>query len=40
MDVFAPVRTLYLRFGFQECSPFGEYRLDPYSTCMTLELRP
>ena len=39
MDAFAPARTLYLRFGFHECPPFGEYHVDPYSTCMTLELR-
>src|SRR5207237_1067587 len=26
---FAPARTLYGTFGFVECGPFGDYRLDP-----------
>jgi putative acetyltransferase len=32
---FAPARALYARFGFVECGPFGDYRLDPCSTFMT-----
>jgi len=28
---FSPAITLYEKFGFKECGPFGEYRLDPYS---------
>jgi putative acetyltransferase len=39
MDAFAPARALYARFGFVGCPPFGNYRVDPYSVCMTLELR-
>jgi putative acetyltransferase len=36
---FAPARALYTRFGFQECGPFADYKLDPYSFFMTLELQ-
>jgi putative acetyltransferase len=35
---FAPARALYRRFGFRECPPFGNYRVDPFSVCMCLEL--
>jgi putative acetyltransferase len=35
MAAFAPARVLYARFGFVECPPFGEYREDPHSVCMT-----
>jgi putative acetyltransferase len=35
---FAPARTLYARHGFVECPPFGNYRPDPNSVFMTLEL--
>ena len=35
MDAFAPARALYTRFGFVACAPFGDYREDPYSVCMT-----
>jgi putative acetyltransferase len=38
MAAFAPARALYARFGFVECPPFGDYRLDPNSVFMTLEL--
>lgn len=37
---FAPARALYARHGFVECAPFGDYRPDPHSVFMTLELRP
>jgi len=39
MAAFAPARALYARFGFEPCAPFAEYREDPYSVCMTLNLR-
>lgn len=39
-DFFAPARALYARHAFVECEPFGEYRRDPHSTFMTLELSP
>lgn len=35
---FLPARALYARHGFVECGPFGEYREDPNSVFMTLEL--
>ncbi len=38
MDEFLPARQLYERFGFKICDPFGNYRLDPNSLFMTLEL--
>jgi putative acetyltransferase len=37
---FLPARALYARHGFVECPPFGEYREDPNSVFMTVELRP
>ena len=38
MDAFVPARTLYARYGFAECGPFGDYSPSPNSTFMTLEL--
>ena len=38
MDAFAPARALYRRLGFRECPPFAQYRLDPNSVFMTLDL--
>lgn len=38
MDAFAPARALYARHGFVLCGPFANYREDPYSNFMTLEL--
>lgn len=38
MDGFVPARTLYASVGFVECEPFGDYTVNPYSTCMTLSL--
>ena len=35
MQAFAPARRLYERFGFEYCSPFGDYSEDPYSVFMT-----
>jgi putative acetyltransferase len=37
-DAFIPARTLYASFGFEYCGPFGEYKLDPLSSFMTLAL--
>jgi putative acetyltransferase len=39
MEAFAAARALYARFGFVACAPFGDYRLDPNSVFMTLDLR-
>lgn len=38
MASFVPARRLYAAFGFEECGPFADYRIDPYSTFMTREL--
>jgi putative acetyltransferase len=35
---FEPARGLYATFGFRYCGPFGDYREDPNSVFMTLEL--
>lgn len=35
MTEFAPARTLYERFGFGYCEPFGDYVEDPNSVFMT-----
>ena len=37
-EFFRPARTLYAKYGFTECGPFGDYVLDPNSIFMTLEL--
>jgi putative acetyltransferase len=37
---FLPARELYARHGFVECGPFGDYREDPNSVFMTVELEP
>jgi putative acetyltransferase len=37
-DPFLPARKLYESRGFTECPPFADYREDPFSICMTLEL--
>ena len=38
-DGFVAARTLYESFGFIYCGPFGDYKPDPHSAFMTLELR-
>ncbi|WP_456295091.1 GNAT family N-acetyltransferase [Vibrio sp. AK197] len=38
MAFFSPARRLYHRYRFNECEPFGDYQLDPYSLFMTREL--
>jgi putative acetyltransferase len=38
MAAFAPARSLYAGAGFVVCEPFGDYRLSPNSTYMTLYL--
>lgn len=37
-DAFLPARRLYERYGFVCCGPFADYKLDPHSVFMTLEL--
>ena len=36
---FEAALALYRNFGFVECGPFADYRDDPFSRFMTLELR-
>ena len=38
MDAFDPAKKLYELFGFQYCNPFADYKDDPNSVFMTLEL--
>jgi len=35
---FAPARALYTSFGFALTDPFADYRLDPFSVFMKLDL--
>lgn len=37
-DAFIPAIALYKKYGFEECAPFGEYKLDPYSLFYTKTL--
>jgi len=39
MAHFQPARALYRRFGFTDCEPFADYRPDPNSVFMSLDLR-
>lgn len=39
MPYFEPACRLYTSFGFEHCSPFADYREDPYSVFMTKEIR-
>ncbi|MBU0912251.1 MAG: GNAT family N-acetyltransferase [Gammaproteobacteria bacterium] len=38
MDYFAPARFLYRSFGFELCGPFAQYKEDPNSVFMLLQL--
>ena len=38
MDYFLPAQALYLKHGFSFCAPFANYKEDPYSRFMTLNL--
>jgi len=37
-DPFAPARALYASFGFVLTDPFADYRIDPFSVFMKLDL--
>ncbi|MDJ0654583.1 MAG: GNAT family N-acetyltransferase [Xanthomonadales bacterium] len=37
-EAFVPALRMYEKFGFQYCGPFAQYREDPFSRFMTLEL--
>jgi len=39
LPYFAAARALYQNHGFVECAPFGDYKPDPASVFMTLDLR-
>ncbi len=38
VGAYAPARALYSKSGFVVCGPFADYRHDPHSIYMTLEL--
>lgn len=40
MPFFLPARSLYRKFGFNECPPFSNYKEDPNSVFMTINLKP
>lgn len=35
---FEPAQKLYESFGFRYCGPFGDYKEDPHSVFMTLQI--
>jgi putative acetyltransferase len=37
-EFFRPARSLYEKYGFDYCEPFGDYTLDPHSVFMTRTL--
>lgn len=37
-EAFAPAVSLYRKFGFTDCGPFGDYQPDPHSRFMTRSL--
>lgn len=37
-DYFKAARNLYEKFGFSYCEPFADYKLDPNSKFMTLDI--
>ena len=37
-EAFKPAQKLYARFGFTTCGPFADYKADPNSVFMSLEL--
>lgn len=37
-DYFKPAHALYSKYGFVDCGPFGNYRDDPNSVFLTLDL--
>jgi putative acetyltransferase len=38
MPAFLPAQRLYERFGFRYCGPFADYRPDPNSVFMTMDV--
>lgn len=37
-EAFEPAHALYVKFGFEYCGPFADYREDPFSRFMTIAL--
>jgi putative acetyltransferase len=37
-EYFRPARAFYLSHGFSQCGPFGDYKADPNSVFMSLDL--
>jgi putative acetyltransferase len=37
-EAFIPAIKLYKKYGFNECVPFGSYKLDPFSMFFTKEM--
>lgn len=37
-EPFRPAQSLYARYGFTECEPFGDYVSDEFSICMSRSL--
>ena len=35
---FLPAQKLYRSFGFEDCGPFADYKEDPHSVFMALQL--
>ena len=40
MAFFDPARRLYESFGFSYCDPFADYKIDPNSVFMSVDLDP
>ena len=38
MPFFEPARSLYAKYGFNYCEPFADYKEDPNSRFMSIEL--
>ena len=38
MEAFVLAQRLYESFGFQSCTPFGDYKLEAHSVFLTLRL--
>jgi putative acetyltransferase len=38
-EYFKPARNLYEKFGFRYCEPFADYKLDPHSHFMTIDIQ-
>ena len=39
-DAFQPAHALYLKYGFEFCGPFADYKPDPFSRFMRRAFQP